>query len=299
VAGSMACQSLIGHVEQAGGSGASVNEILWRIGGHPLLPAHARIFQHVAAALRSDVFSEPALFWAGPWRERIGVWLDTLALIDRLEPQLRADPSLPELFREPRDADDHPLLRQGVGRHPMAAALFNRHQYADHGDVDNGQQAADRYELTRAHVLAIYCEARERAAAGLEQFLLHDGDREFSAVPVGAGPVGLALRDMSLAEYAPLLAQFPPTSNTPAFASQMAVLQPDFSVLQRDLMDRAARHFLQLQRYLSTLASMLSAQQLEPRTRQVEALCRFMWNATVSSYGGNGREWVSRQVLQA
>ena len=61
-AGSLACQSLISHVEQAGGSGASVSEILWRIGGHPLLVAHARIFQHVAAALRSDVFSEPALF---------------------------------------------------------------------------------------------------------------------------------------------------------------------------------------------------------------------------------------------
>lgn len=269
-AGSMACQSLIAHVEQAGGSGASVNEILWRIGGHPLLPAHARIFQHVAAALRSDVFSETSLFWAGPWRERIGLWLDTLALIDRLEPHLRADPSLPELFREPRDADDHPLLRQGVGRHPVAAALFNRHQCAGHGEAGNGQPAADRYELTRAHVLAIYCEARERAATGLEKFLIHDGDREFSAVPVGAGPVGLALRDLSLAEYAPLLAQFPPASNTPAFASQMAVLQPDFSVLPRDLIDRAARHFLQLQRYLSTLASMLSAQQLQPRTRQVD-----------------------------
>jgi hypothetical protein len=269
-AGSLACQSLISHVEQAGGSGASVSEILWRIGGHPLLVAHARIFQHVAAALRSDVFSEPALFWAGRWRERIGLWLDTLALIERLEPKLRADPSLPELFREPRDADDHPLLRQGVGRHPLAAALFNRHQFAAHREAGTGQQAVDQYELTRAHVLAIYCEARERAAAGLDKFLIHDGDREFSAVPVGAGPVGLALRDLSLADYAPLLAQFPPTSNTPAFASQMAVLQPDYSVLQRDLIDRAARHFLQLQRYLGTLVSMLSVQQLQPRTRHVD-----------------------------
>ena len=269
-AGSMACQALIEHVERAGGAGASINEILWRIGGHPLLTAHARIFRHVATALQSDVFSTTSLFWAGAWRDQIGLWLDTLHLVERLEPQLRADASLREFFREPKDPDDHPLLRQGVGRHPVAAALFNLHQCAGHGEAGIGQQAAERYEITRAHVLAIYCEARQRAAAGLQAFLVHDSDREFAAVPVGAGPVGLALRDLSLAEYAPLLAQFPSTSNTPAFASQMAVLQPDYSVLQRDLIDRAARHFVQLQRYLGTLASMLSAQQLQPRTRQVD-----------------------------
>jgi hypothetical protein len=214
VAGSMACQALIGHVEHAGGSSACVREILWRIGGHPLLTSHARIFQNVAAALRSEVFSAASLLWAGPWRQQISSWLETLALIDRLEPQLRADPSLIELFREPKDANNHPLLHQGVGRHPIAAALFNRHQFSDQGDVGKGQQTAARYSQTRAHVLAIHCEARERAADGLQRFLNHAGDREFAAVPIGAGPVGLALRDLSLAAYTPLVEQFPLASDS-------------------------------------------------------------------------------------
>lgn len=152
-AGSLACQTLIGHVERAGGCGACINEILWRIGGHPLLTAHARIFRHVATALQLDVFSTTSLFWAGAWRDQIGLWLDTLHLVERLEPQLRADASLREFFREPKDPDDHPLLRQGVGRHPVAAALFNLHQCASHGEAGIGQQAAECQATSRTDPL--------------------------------------------------------------------------------------------------------------------------------------------------
>ena len=270
LAGSLAYQSLAGHVVHSQGSIASLQQILWRIGAHPLLVAHARVFGNLSNALSCEVFTPKALYWAGTWRNDINAWVETLQLIERLEPVLRADPVLRDLFKEPRDDRNHPLLGHGVGRHPLAAALFNVHQSEDRDAPGGEAQTAQRFDLVRAHVLAVYCEARARALAGLDAFLTYDGEKEFSAVPIGAGPACLALREFSLLEYAPLLLQFPLAASTPEFAYRMATLQPSYADLPRFLKERAARHFTSLQRYLGALASMLNATHLQPRTRAVE-----------------------------
>jgi hypothetical protein len=233
LAGSLAFHALSGCLEQAGGSPTALVQILWRIGAHPGLIAHDRVLRNLAHALRSEAFSAEALWWAGPWRNEVGQWLETLGLIEALAPRLREEPALREFFRQPRHDRDHPLLRHGVGRHPIAAALYNVHESQDTDSRGLMAPGSERFELMRSHVLAVYFEARSRAAQGLDAFLSHDGDREFAPVPLGAAPVGLAMRAMSLGEYAPLLMQLPTAASTPEFAYGATILHADFSGLPR------------------------------------------------------------------
>ena len=263
-------------VEEAGGCSGTLKELVWRIGAHPLLLAHDRIFANLLEALRLDVFAAEALDWAGPWRHQIDSWIEVLELIAAIGPQLRQHAELGEMFRVPRNAHDHPMLRAGVGRHPIAAALFNRHQASAAQEsaslVTRGSSAAaiaTGFVHTRAHVLAIHFEARSRAARGLDDFMLHDSDREFARVPLHAGPVGLALRQLSLNDYAALLAQLPATAHTLDAVRQIGALHPDFSCLRGNLKEGAARYFQDLQSYMATLPALVSRSGLAGRTRLV------------------------------
>lgn len=265
VAGSLAVQTLGDHLEGAGAGRDGLLTILWMIGGHPELVAHMRIFKRLASLLASDVFAPASLGWAGEWQRELDDWRETLAAIDLLTPVLRDNGVFAAMFREPRHETHHPLLRHGVVRHPIAAALFNRHQ-SEAGDAPQSE-CAKAYLRLQAHVAAAYFEARWRAAQGREAFLEYDGDREFAAVPLGAGPVGLALREFSLADYQPLLPQLPCESNSLRHAYLLRVAQPSFAALESHARARAARYFRDLQSYVEALPTLLGSRELKPRTR--------------------------------
>lgn len=267
---SLAYLTLCDRLNQAGAVPTALPQILWRIGAHPGLIAHDRVLRNLAEALNSEVFTAEALHWAGPWRADVDAWIDTLRLIEEHGPQLRAEPVLREFFKQPRTDRDHPLLGHGVGRHPIAAALFNTHQSHDADSRGRNAPAAMRFDLVRSHVVAVYAEARSRAAMGLDHFLVYAGDKEFAPVPMGASPVGLVLRELSLEEYAPLLMQLPMAASTTEFAYRVVTLQADFSVLPLLLRERAARYLTDLQHYLAALPALLIATKLEARTRNVE-----------------------------
>jgi hypothetical protein len=267
---SLGYHALSSHLAQAGGSPDGLTAILWRIGAPPELTALDRIFKNMAAILGTAVFAQENLCWAGSWRHEVEGMQSTLRCMAAIDDVLRADPTLREMFRSPEHERNHPLVGRGVGRHPIAAALFNEHQCRSQPAGDFGAVVAERYELVRAHVLAVHCEARERAALGRDAFMLHDGEKEFAAVPMRADPVGRALRELSLVEYAPLLAQFPDETNTVEFAYSMAILQPSYADMPQACREPAARHFISLQRYLSAVRSLLESTRLEPRTRRVE-----------------------------
>ena len=270
VAGSLAYQTLSSHLAQAGGSPDRLKAILWRIGAPPELTALDRVFKNMTAILGSAVFAAENLDWARPWRHEVDGMLSTLGCIAAIDDLLRADPALREMFRSPEHDRDHPLVGRGVGRHPVAAALFNEHQCKSQPAGGIGAVAAERYELVRGHVLAVYFEARSRAALDLDAFIEYDGEKEFAAVPMRADPVGRAMRELSLAEYAPLLAQFPDATNTVEFAYSMASLQPSYADIALAYREPAARHFSALQRYLNAVRTLLDSTHLEPRTRRVE-----------------------------
>ncbi len=191
MADSPAFAALSIHLEHASGSTDTLKTILWMIGAHPQLLAHAEIFFTVEELLQTPPFSKPCLYWSNDWRNQLNDWKDTLAQIRVLKSKLRDDPELEAMYRLAQHHRDHPLLRQGVTRHPITAALFNRYQSTD---AKQASIAKARFQSMRAHVLAVYFEARWRAAQGREQFMIHVGHKEFAPVPVGAGPVGLALR---------------------------------------------------------------------------------------------------------
>lgn len=265
MADSTAFATLSSYLERAAGSTDTLKTVLWKIGAHPQLVAHAEIFSTVAELLQTRTFSRPCLYWASSWRDELDDWKDTLARIGALESELRNAPELAAMYRSARHDRDHPLLRQGVTRHPIPAALFNQYQPTD-DELATVAQA--RFKSMRAHVLAIYFEARWRAAQGREQFMVHRGHKEFAPVPVGAGPVGLALREFSRSKYLPLLLQLPDEVCTVDYAGAITVLQPNYSGVNLSDRNDAARYFQDLQRYFKTLPALLNSSDLTPRTKK-------------------------------
>lgn len=265
-----ALRALCTHLESAGGAPDMLVTLLWKIGGHPGLIGHWRIFIRLQKLLATDVFSKESLEWAGDWQKDLEAWRDTLKLLRQIEATLRGDEKLDAMFREPRNEHDHPLLRHGVTRHPIAAALFDHHQWED-DPQRSGDGAVERYLLTQAHVFAMYVEARARAALGRDAFLVHTAKKEFAPVPLGAGPVGLTLREFSRAEYAPILAQLPSDTDTKVFAQHLAALVPApgaFAALPTSSRADADRYFGDLQSYFKALPALLNATDLEATTRK-------------------------------
>ena len=163
MADSPAFAALSIHLEHASGSTDTLKTILWKIGAHPQLLAHAKVLLTVEQLLQTRTFSPPCLYWSREWRDELNDWKHTLAQIRTLEPALLDDPALTAMFRSPKHDRDHPLLRQGVTRHPIAAALFNRYEPTN----DEWATVAEaRFQSMRAHVLAVHFEARSRAAQG-------------------------------------------------------------------------------------------------------------------------------------
>lgn len=265
MADSPAFAALSIHLEHASGSTDTLKTILWMIGAHPQLLAHAEIFSTVEELLQTPTFSPPCLYWSSPWRDEVNDWKGTLAQIRTLESAPQSDPELAAMYRLARHDRDHPLLRHGVTRHPIAAALFNRYQP---NDDEWATVAQTRFQSMRAHVLAVYFEARSRAAQGREQFMNHHGQKEFAPVPVGAGPVGLALREFSHSKYSPLLLQLPDEVCTVDFAAAITVLQPNYSRVPLHDRRDAARYFHDLQRYFNALPALLNRSDLNSRTRK-------------------------------
>lgn len=76
------------------------------------------------------------------------------------------------------------------------------------------------------------------------------------------------LREFSLSKYAQLMLQLPDEVCTVDYAGAVTVMHPDFSCLNRNDRQDAARYFTDLQRYFNTLPALLHSSDLRPRTRK-------------------------------
>lgn len=151
MAESRAFAALSMHIEHAAGSTDTLKTILWMVGAHPQLLAHARVLSNLGELLQTNTFSHDSLYWSNDWRDELNAWKHTLAQIRELGPALHGDLELQPMHKAARHERDHPLLRHGVTRHPIAAALFNRYEPA--ADVQSSGVEA-RFQSLRAHVLA-------------------------------------------------------------------------------------------------------------------------------------------------
>ncbi|MCE9657667.1 MAG: hypothetical protein K8R60_03840 [Burkholderiales bacterium] len=265
VGSSPAVLGLCEALRAAGEDPDALLDLLWLTAGHPDLIAHRRVFRRVLDLLESPVFSEENLSWSGTWRRDLPKYRKVLVWLAGNDAALSSQPALAEYFREPEDTLDHPLLRHGVGRHPVVAALWNMHETTI--DKSAGSATAIRFGLLQAHLLATYIESRTRAALGRDDFLNYRGSREFAAVPLGAGPIGLAVREFSLSSYSPLVDQLPRDHTTLAYSKELQEMKISVAGLQPSQRARADRYFNDVRSYLRTLPALLESGGLVPRTR--------------------------------
>lgn len=265
---------------QAGFDDMALRQLLWLINGHPLLVSHAQIFEHVGKLLQAahqipDIFRHPDLLDALPQ------WITLCQWISSERSTLARRPELALFDRQPQHTRDHPLLRQGVARHAVVAALWNRHHSVPSYPPDVAPGAGQAYFHLQLQVLASYMEARARhnnehsEQSALEQYEHYDGESESPLAPSPTGEVGLAIRELSLASHDAVLHLLPLAQSAQGYATAFTTLSVTSSTLPGRKPGHITRYLSSLKRYFSRYAQLLSngqAYELTRRTRTKENL---------------------------
>jgi len=196
-----------------------LRHLTWRIGAHPHLIAHERVFENLSAITSSSPLSAENVRWASAWKvDELPHWRKLLPKFSEGRQHIGKLKGLELFVVEPADARDHPFLGAHIDRSPIAAALWNRHHSVADYPPPTENSVAQTYFRLQAHLFCAYAEARGRARQGLTEFEMHVGAKEFAPVPIGAGPVGRTVREFSLPAYDDLLLQLPEIESTVDFA---------------------------------------------------------------------------------
>jgi len=245
-----------------------VRRLAWRIGAHPLLIAHGRLFENLLAIAHSPPLSVANLLWASGWKtDDLPAWRLFLQICSDEVEELGALDGLDLYLAEPENAEDHPFLGAHVDRHPVAAALWNRHHSASNYPPPPGNSAGNAYFHLQTHLFCAYVEARARAKIGLEEFESHTDEREFAPVPIGAGPVGRTVREFSLPKYDHLMLQLPREESTKEFAKALLDVPLDLRQIPEESWPRAQQYFENLQIYFARFFNLLGVEKIDPRKR--------------------------------
>ena len=215
---SPAWQAFLTQAQALGCDLASTKWLLFCIGAHPQLISHAQILEKVRHQLSSAVVGQARTFCSKTWTDRAAEWQDILGKLARARSQLSAIPELKEYDLVPHGGlSAHPLMRKGVTIAPMPSALWSSHAFSASADPGE-QEVVRRFEHLQAQLLVAYFETRARSGYRPDDFEQHEPDgSEFAAVPVGSNDVSRAVRLLSLAEHAKLVALLPIDDNPLAF----------------------------------------------------------------------------------
>lgn len=215
---SPAWQAFLTQAQALGCDLASTKWLLFCIGAHPQLISHAQILEKVRHQLSSAVVGQARNFCSKTWTDRAAEWQDILGKLARARSQLSAIPELKEYDLVPHGGlSAHPLMRKGVTIAPMPSALWSSHAFSASADPGE-QEVVRRFEHLQAQLLVAYFETRARSGYRPDDFEQHEPDgSEFAAVPVGSNDVSRAVRLLSLAEHAKLVALLPIDDNPLAF----------------------------------------------------------------------------------
>lgn len=203
---SKAHQFLIAQGVEAGHARETIRDLLFRINAHPRLIGFDRICKNLIEIVRvysTDVDPEGAF-------QSFDHWPPFLEWVIKNEQSLAA--AIGSHFNhKPRHSRDHPVLHQGLSRHPVYAALWNCHEEPGL----NHSYLALQAQALCAHSMVI------RRYRTLEAYELHEGESEFLGSPYDFSTTGLVLRDLSYAAAKEELLAFQPFDRPDSFAQQI------------------------------------------------------------------------------
>lgn len=257
-------QSLIAACTAAGFDALALRRLLWLINAHPLLVAHAQVFEHAGALLESaqttpGVLREQGLIDEAP------EWIELCRWISSERVRLTQMPGLALLDRKPQHERDHPLLRYGVARHGIVAALWNRHQSTITYPPDDRTPIARAYFHLQMHTLAAYLHARltyrqrHRRVnyGGMEHYEHYEGLREWPIAPSPTSDVGLAIRELSLSAHDAIVQLFPTAQAAEEYADALSKIRVDPLQLPTGKPEAITRYMRSLSRYFGRYGTLL------------------------------------------
>lgn len=268
--------SIIGAAENAGHDRDALRRLLWLVNAHPTLVAHAQVFQNVLAMLESASCQPDELAWASDWALDVPSWHALCRWMSDDRQLLAKLPGLDEFDRQPRHEHDNPHVRQGVGRHGVAACLWNRHESSpSYPPEANGPVSAKHYFTLQTEVFLSYVESRHRLS-DLGAYEHHAGLDEWPVAPAPTAALGLAVREFSHAHYAALLSQFPaaasPLEYTRALTGSEFVVDESLFPTTGDSSDSlvldAVRYLETIRRYFRRFALVMGGWVPPQRRRQ-------------------------------
>jgi hypothetical protein len=268
-ADSPAWSILLSRAEALGCDRQAFRWLLFGVGAHPLLIAHAEVLERVRAALASPVFVKGVEWGSSRWVDFVPMWRTGLANLSAARYDLGREPGLNTYNVQPT-AGKHPLMHKGITSAPVAAAMWSRHAFND--DSDPAKRAiAMRFERLQAHLLATHFESRARSGKTIEEFeQFSPAAGAFAPVPVSADAVSRAVRSLSEARHADLVACLPDDEDSLVFADALGdwvqAVKPvcEGGHVHPHALDYAAA----VQHYFNHLRPMLDAAVLERRYRR-------------------------------
>jgi|GEM_PF-3357512 len=275
---SAAYAAFIAKARQDGNDANALRHLLWLINGHPQLLGHRRCLQNLHRLLQRPELVETLEGWAEEWQVDARRWLPITQWAVTLKPT--RDGALDAFFREPAHERHHVLMHRGIGRHPVAAALWTRH----HEDPDPAQAHAALAAASRAfgllqwHLTCAHAEARARSST-VDQFEHYSGTEEWPAEPIRTDDAARAVRQLSHATYDSLLQALPLQNSTPAYA--LALITDEAALLELADSVSAAPRVVALLRYFKAFVKMMGGEDA----------------ATRLSGGGTGRRSGSRWTI--
>lgn len=222
----------------------TLRNLLWLLNAHPRLLGHAQILRNLHRIFVSPIFSRDAVTWASSWTNQLDNWIEQCTWCWDSRVTLSRRNGLEEFSKDP---NKHPLMFQGIVRHPVTASLWNEAEPAQQPGLQYNL-GLDPYSMLQGHVFAAYAESRFQLTT-LEQYETHDGPDEYPIAPMRCGQVSVALRELSFSRFANLLSRLPQAASTLEFAERLLSHNPSYDALSVGDQVVASNYFRRLTRF--------------------------------------------------
>lgn len=257
---------LIKSTNAAGFDPVPIRHLLRLVNAHPMLVAHARVFENLGEMFKTRIFSEELIGHLGDWQSYLPEWVRFCEWCAANAEAVSRRSGLDAFVKKERSLKDHPILSHGVGRHGVVTALWNRHEHSPDYPPDQTDSAPRRYFLLQAQLALSYIEARWRYST-LEFYERWEGPEERPIAPALSGAATRAIREFSFAKYDGFLAELKPGQGHEGFLSALGAFEGDISTLGDADAANAVRQLHDIQRYFRGFARVLEGKPPRHRTR--------------------------------